>query len=142
MFSFTIQIFSKGNGGQIETARIHSQKAGEYIKENNWNAALGEAKKAVQADPKYAAGHLLLGIIYVKLGQLDPAEKELKATMDLDSNIPEAYTYMGKVYYYRENLDKALEYYKKAVSKGTQEVSLSGYGTYILPEITTTSRCR
>ncbi len=107
---------------QREEARIHAQKAGEFIKENNWSSALEEAKKSVKADSKYPEGHLLLGIIYVKLGELDNAEKQLKNTMDLNSDIAEAYTYMGKVYYYRDKLDKALEYYKKAVAKGKEEV--------------------
>ena len=107
---------------QREEARVHAQKAGEYIKENNWSSALEEAKKSVKSDSKYPEGHLLLGIVYVKLGELDNAEKQLKSAMDLNPDIAESYTYMGKVYYYRDKLDKALEYYKKAVAKGKEEV--------------------
>jgi len=119
---FSSVAFCKSNEAQIEKARIACQNAGEFIKKNDWKNALSEAKKAVEAAPDYAGGHLLCGIINVKTGELETAEKELKKTIELDPEIPESYTYMGKIYYYRDKLDKALEYYKKAVSKGTQEV--------------------
>ncbi len=119
MFPF---IALSGEDSQREKARVHAQKAGEYIKENNWSSALDEAKKSIKSDNKYPEGYLLLGIIYVKLGELDNAEKQLKKAIELNPDIAEAYTYMGKVYYYRDKLDKALEYYKKAVAKGKQEL--------------------
>ncbi len=115
-------IFAQSSDSATEKARVCCQKAGEYIKEDKWGAALEEAKKAVDADGNYPGGHLLMGAIYVHSGDLDLAEKSLKKTIELDPEIPDTYTWMGRIYYLRDNLDKALEYYKKAVSKGTQEV--------------------
>ena len=120
--TFSVQVFAQSSDEQTEKARICCQKAGEYIKEDKWGAALEEAKKAIQADPNYPGGHLLLGVIYVNRGELDLAEENLKKTVELDPEIPDSYTYLGRVYYYREKLDKALEYYQKAISKGTAEV--------------------
>lgn len=119
---YSFQVFAASTDEQKEKARVHCYNAGEFIKENKWGDALNEAKSAIADDPEYAGGHLLLGIIYVRQGELDLAEEKLNKTKELDPDIPEVYTYLGKVYYYREKLDKALEYYKIAVKKGEQEV--------------------
>jgi len=118
----SFNVFAEVNEEKREKARIHCQKAGELIKEDNWSGALNEAKAAASADPDYPGGHLLMAIVYVRQGELDLAEEKLKKTKELDPEMPEIYTYLGKVYYYRDNLDKALENYKIAVKKGTQEV--------------------
>jgi adenylate cyclase len=86
-------------------------------------AAIDLFQKAVELDPRYAAAHAGLGIVYVSVYQdfeknpiwLDKAtEASLKALM-YDASSSEAYSVLGLVYYNKESNDEALTAIQKAI---------------------------
>jgi putative PEP-CTERM system TPR-repeat lipoprotein len=60
----------------------HVARATTFINEGNLSAATIELKNALQKNPKDAEARLQLGAVYLALGEIDSAEKELRrATM-------------------------------------------------------------
>lgn len=63
----------------------HYQKALEYIKKDENNAAVLELRNAIQIDPKYAEARYQLGLLYLKQNDPRNAFAELQRTAGLDS---------------------------------------------------------
>ncbi len=69
----------------------------------------------VLEDPLTPEEHINLGVSYEKNGETELAVKEYKLAA---KKLSIAYLYLGNVYYQNNELDKAEEYYKKAIEKG------------------------
>ncbi|MEW6067460.1 MAG: tetratricopeptide repeat protein [Nitrospirota bacterium] len=65
-------------------------------------------------DPLTPEEHLNLGVLYEKNSEQDNALKEYKTA---SKKLPVAYLYMGNIYYYKEDFDKAEYYYREALDK-------------------------
>jgi tetratricopeptide (TPR) repeat protein len=68
----------------------------------------------VLEDPLSPEEHLNLGVAYEKKGEWESAIKEYEAA---SRKLPLAYTYLGNVYFQKNEVQVAEEYYKKAIKK-------------------------
>ncbi len=70
-------------------ADIRLQLAASYYQKGQFNIALEEAQRALQADPNYAAAYGLLGLIYMDLGDRREADANFARALKLDPASPE-----------------------------------------------------
>jgi len=68
----------------------------------------------VLEDPLSPEEHLNLGVAYEKKGEWESAIKEYEAA---SKKLPLAYTYLGNVYFQKNEFQVAEEYYRKAINK-------------------------
>ena len=68
----------------------------------------------VLEDPLSPEEHLSLGVAYEKKGEWESAIKEYEAA---SKKLPLAYTYLGNVYFQKNEFQVAEEYYRKAINK-------------------------
>ena len=68
----------------------------------------------VLEDPLSPEEHLNLGVAYEKKGEWESAIKEYEAA---SKRLPMAYTYLGNIYFQKNELQVAEEYYRKAIKK-------------------------
>jgi len=62
----------------------HYQKALEYIKQDNNNAAIIELRNVVSLDAKFADAHYQLGLLYLKTNRTEKAFKSFHRTVSLN----------------------------------------------------------
>jgi tetratricopeptide (TPR) repeat protein len=55
-----------------------------------------------------------LGILYARYGLMDRAEREFNKILDKENDYVPALANMGNIYFFKKDMDKALEYYEKA----------------------------
>lgn len=70
-------------------ADIRLQLAASYYQKAQFNIALEEAQRALQADPNYAEAYGLLGLIYMDLGDRREADANFARALKLDPVSPE-----------------------------------------------------
>ena len=68
----------------------------------------------VLEDPLSPEEHLNLGVAYEKKSEWESAIKEYEAA---SKKLPLAYTYLGNVYFQKNEFQVAEEYYRKAINK-------------------------
>ena len=68
----------------------------------------------VLEDPLSPEEHLSLGVAYERKGEWESAIKEYEAA---SRKLPMAYTYLGNVYFQKNEFQVAEEYYRKAIKK-------------------------
>jgi len=68
----------------------------------------------VLEDPLSPEEHLSLGVAYERKGEWESAIKEYEAA---SRKLPMAYTYLGNVYFQKNEFQVAEEYYRKAINK-------------------------
>lgn len=65
-------------------------------------------------DPLSPEEHINLGVAYQKNGEIDHAATEFKTA---SKKLPDAYLYLGNLYFENKDLKKAEKYYRKAISE-------------------------
>lgn len=78
-------------------------------------------RKAIEADPNYAAPHNDLGVIYEERGDLKLAEGEYLETLRIDPQYVDAYSNLAILYGKQNQREKMLEMLKKRVDLGEPE---------------------
>lgn len=75
-----------GQGGRSGTGAgdIYVQLAVEYLRQNQLEGALVNAKKAVDVDPRNAEGHNLLALVYSRIGERELAERYFRSGLEID----------------------------------------------------------
>ena len=80
-------VFSLTACSPKKTAEEYIQNAKSYVAEGKSSAAIVELKNAVLIDLKNPEARLLLGILYLELGDFQAAEKELARSLELNGDI-------------------------------------------------------
>ena len=75
------------------------------------------ADEAVQKDPQNPEMYIARARVFEKLGQIDPALRDVERATRLDSSKAEYYKYMGDLYLKRPNESNAIKVYEVAVAK-------------------------
>ena len=70
-------------------AKIHTELASGYLQLGRYGVAQDEARVAIEADPGYAPGYNLLGLIHMNLHENAPAEDSFRKALRLAPNDPE-----------------------------------------------------
>ena len=85
-----------------------------YLKQKNYQKAIGIYQKLVKLEPKKAGSYANLGYAYAAGGKLDLAIRNYNMALKFDSEDADVYDNLGEVYESKGLYQKALENYKKA----------------------------
>lgn len=91
------------------TEQEHIQRAKDYEDKGNLKESVIELKNAIQKNPDSAQARLLLGQIYLRLGQGDEAEKEFSRTEKLGVNPETIKLQLGKAWLLMGEYKRVLE---------------------------------
>lgn len=94
----------------------HLQKARRFEEDGNIDAAIGEARLAMEANPKSSRPLRELGYYYFKKNDLKEAEKWLLKAAQMNSLDVFAFHYLGELYLKRDKIEEASKYFDKAMS--------------------------
>jgi putative PEP-CTERM system TPR-repeat lipoprotein len=92
-----------------EAAGEHYETAAQYVGQGDLSAAVIELKNALQRDPDYADARLLLGEVYLKLGDARDAEKELLAAARLGHDAARVAVPLGQALLLQHRFDEVLK---------------------------------
>jgi adenylate cyclase len=91
------------------TGLVHREQ-GDYTK------ALFEAQKAIDLDPNYANGHVLLATLLYYTGRPEEGMERIKLAMRLNPHHPHNYPFhLGQAYFILKRYDEAIEVFKKGL---------------------------
>jgi tetratricopeptide (TPR) repeat protein len=97
-------------------ARYFNDKAVEYIKLDNLDAALTCLQKAIEIDPDSSSAHANIGLVYRKQGENDHSLEHLRKAIELNPQLREAYSTIVAVYNEKGDYRTAAEYSQKALA--------------------------
>lgn len=101
----------------------HLQNARRFEDSGDLNAAIDEAKRAMDANPNSTRPMRELGYYYFKMDDLDEAEKWLLKAAELNPLDVIAFHHLGELYLKRDQIEEASHYFDKAVSISPRHVS-------------------
>jgi TolA-binding protein len=81
-------VVSVANAGVPKAALDHYEAASKLSQEKDYKGAIKELKLAVSEYPQFVNAHNQMGVLYLRLNELDNAESAFKAALKID---PEAY---------------------------------------------------
>lgn len=113
-----------GEMGQVNRgspADVFVRLASEYLREGNYQAALTNAKKAVDRDSRNSNAQMVLGLVYESLGEIELAEKHYKRALKLDSRNSYALNAYGSLLCGQGQYDNAISQFDKAVANPLYE---------------------
>lgn len=100
-----------------KNANYHCQLGISYLNDNNIQPAFVELQKALEFNPLDKDVHEAIGIIYLtNLEDYPSAIKHFQDALKIDKNFSEAANNLGNAYKSVGQFDKAVEYYKVAIS--------------------------
>jgi len=85
--------------------------------ENNPANMVAQLQKLVREKPNFVSGHIALAKAYLHRGQFDPAEKELKRALELDSKSAEARLELGMLYLDQNRVEDAKNAFSQALAQ-------------------------
>ena len=92
----------------------------------DFDAAIPHLEKAIAADPAHSAvAHNLLGSVYLEKKMLEPAEREIRKSLEMRPQIPDAHYNLGLLYEEKGDLRTAAEEYRKEI-----EIHPAAYPAY------------
>ena len=96
------------------------------IDAGDFDAAVSHLEKAVAADPEHSAvAHNLLGSAYLEKKMLEPAEREIRTSLEMRPQMPDAHYNLGLLYEEKGDLRRAAEEYRKEI-----EIHPAAYPAY------------
>lgn len=79
-------------------SRPHTYLALAHAKDESFNAALAEFRKAVDIDPLNVEALYNLGVLFMKTGQFEKAASEFKKAISIRPDLPESYKGITNIY--------------------------------------------
>lgn len=99
-----------------EAAQINLQLGVNYYRQGNIDAARDKLEKAIDQDSNLAAGYRMLGLVYQSMGDFDEADEKYLRSVKLASSDPDTLNdYAGFLCFERGEVDRALEYFDRAI---------------------------
>ncbi|MDZ7829137.1 MAG: tetratricopeptide repeat protein [Halofilum sp. (in: g-proteobacteria)] len=95
--------------GENPDTRERIESAREHVAEGAHRAAIIELRNVLQAEPNNATARLLLGRIYLDVGEREAAEKELRRALDLGVPAEEVVVELGRALLQRGDSARVLE---------------------------------
>ena len=90
----------------------HLERANQSWKERKYAEASGYFKKALEADPGHLDAQFGLANALKEQGKIDEAIPEYQKAISLNDKDPRSYGQLGLIFEQKEELDKAVEYFK------------------------------
>ena len=92
----------------------------------DFDAAISHLEKAIAMDPEHSAvAHNLLGSAYLEKKMLEPAEREIRRSLEMRPQIPDAHYNLGLLYEEKGDLQRAADEYRKEI-----EIHPAAYPAY------------
>lgn len=92
----------------------------------DFDAAVSHLEKAIAADPEHSSvAHNLLGSAYLEKKMLEPAEREIRKSLEMRPQMPDAHYNLGLLYEEKGDLRTAAEEYRKEI-----EIHPAAYPAY------------
>jgi spermidine synthase len=101
-------------GGKEIEAQTRTMLAGEYLVRQLVEPAYREARRAVELEPRSAAGQHILGRVLLSKGEFAKAEVALREAVRLRPNFAEAYNDLGGTLDRLERPDEAIVAFRRA----------------------------
>lgn len=100
-----------------QSARIHTELAGEYYTRGQLGVAIEEVAEALRADPGYAPAYNVLGLVYMDLREDALAQQNFERALKAAPNDSETHNNYGWFLCQRkrEQMDQALKHFMAAV---------------------------
>lgn len=96
------------------------EKAKFYLKQESYDSAIEELKKAIEINPNNDLAHFEMGNVFVRIKDDARAEEEYKKSLELNPHLFEAAVELGRFYHYRQRrLDLAMESFKLALAEAS-----------------------
>jgi tetratricopeptide (TPR) repeat protein len=114
----TALVFGTTAVAQTPGQNIYAQllKTGmDRLKAGDYQTARDTFEQAVRNNDSAFEGHLGLGMALFQLRDDASAERELNRTIELNSKSSDAYALLGELYYRKDNFEKAVSFWEKAV---------------------------
>ena len=89
--------------------------AKEEYESNNFEDCIKICEEALRQNPDNSAALRGLGCSMQALGKFDKAVEYYRKALEFSENKEIEYTLLGTVYYFEDNLEKALKYYNLAI---------------------------
>lgn len=88
-----------------------------------WQDSEAEFKKAIELNPDYAAAHYWYSYLLLVQGRFDEALRESEINRELDPFSPHSTLHVGRVFYFKRQFDRAIEYFNKILEKNPDDLS-------------------
>ena len=100
----------------VDVAGIYLERAVANRSKMKLTAAIADAKKAIEIEPKNARAYTTLGEMYIVNGDIEEAFHALNSAIKLDPNIPEAYLNRAMAWEIYAIRVKNLNYYENSAA--------------------------
>ncbi len=112
-------------------AKIHTELAGSYFEREQYAIALQELGVALQADPNFAPGYNVRGLVRMALREDDQAEADFKRSLRLEPENSEAHNNYGWFLCQRGHAKESISQFLQALKHplyATPEVAYANAG--------------
>jgi hypothetical protein len=96
----------------------------DRLKAGDYQTARDTFEQAVRNNGSAFEGHLGLGMAFFQLRDDASAERELNRTIELNSKSSDAYALLGELYYRKDDFEKAVSSWEKAVELSPDSAAL------------------
>ena len=96
-------------------AQAHSELAASYINIGKYEVAQNELKKAIEADPDYSGSYFVAGVLAMKLGSPEDAEKNFRIAQKDERNSAASHE-LGVLLCRTGRAKESIQYFDKAIS--------------------------
>ena len=103
--------------GVVQTPQVYRDRALDAAAHRNWPEAVENYRRAVDAEPDYAAMHLNLGTALERVGDARGALEQYAEALRLDPRLPEAHYGLGDLLERGGRDPEAIEQYRAAVTE-------------------------
>lgn len=104
---------------------LYRERALVYVRENQFDVAINDCKRAIKIDSQNIKNHLLLADVYFAANKTKFSKDKLEEIIKKFPSQTEAYLKLGELYYLVKQYDKAIEYVNKALK--IDETLAKGY---------------
>lgn len=111
-----VPVPAKTEADPRKRAEIRTELASTYYREGKLAVALEEAKRAVQADSRYAPAHGVLGLIYMDIGDRSEAEASFRTALRLEPDNPNILNNYGWYLCQTGRERDSVEYFQRAAN--------------------------
>lgn len=121
----------------LQSARIHTELAGQYYSRRQYRVAIEEAEIALQSDPDFASAYNVLGLVYMDLREDTRARANFERSLKIAPNDSDAHNNFGWFLCQRqpEQMDRAVAHFMSALRDPlyeTPEKTYSNAGICVL----------
>jgi type IV pilus assembly protein PilF len=106
---------------KTKMAEGYYERGLNHLQSKDYERALVEFQRSINADPKNKKSYYATGIVYDMMGKYSDAEKYYKEAIDIDADYSDAHNSLGTVYMKQKKWTEALKSFQRALSNKLYE---------------------